>query len=249
MTVGQALDLDRVVQETPACLRRLPQWVCWKYVQRDGKWTKYPVAPATGGMADSTDRSTWGTFDEAITACRQSGDLAGVGFVFSADDPFCGVDLDDSLDPDTGLPKPWAQEIIGRLASYTEVSPSGEGVKVFLRASKPGTRCRKAYHDGEVEMYDQGRFFTVTGRRLPESPANVDERQAPLEAVYQQVFGEDASGASPPAIPEPSGNGHLHLDDEILRLATRQRRSGEKFSALCRTAPSARSRPTSRCRA
>jgi len=233
MSVGQAADLDLVAQETPACLRQRPQWVCWKYIERDGKWTKCPVNPATGGLADSTDNSTWDTFEQAIAACQQSSDLAGVGFVFTPDDPFCGVDLDDCIDPATGQLKPWGTGLVIRLASYTEISPSGGGVKVFLKAVKPGNRCRKAYQDGEVEIYDRDRFFTVTGRRLPEAPADVEDRQEALGAVYEEVFGEDAVCATPPFPPSPSGNGHVRLDDdEIIRLASRQRRSGEKFAAL-----------------
>jgi hypothetical protein len=158
--------------------------------------------------------------------------------VFAAADPFCGVDLDDCVDPATGQLKPWGQEIVTRLASYTEVSPSGNGVKVFLRAKKPGPRCRKPYADGEVEIYDVNRFFTVTGRRLPESPTDVEDCQIELEAVYRQVFGEDDdnhAGALSPVIPKPSGNGHAVAqlaDDDIIRLASKQRRTGDKFSDL-----------------
>lgn len=100
------------------------------------------MSPTTGALADSTERSTWGTFEQAIAACQQSGDLAGVGLVFAPDDPFCGADLDDCVDPATGQLKPWGQEIVTRLASYTEISPSGGGVKVFLKAVKPGNRWR-----------------------------------------------------------------------------------------------------------
>lgn len=232
-TVAQVTDLNRVIQEAPGCLRERTQWVCWKYIQRDGKQTKCPVSPTTGALADSTDSSTWGTFEQALAAYQQSGDLAGVGFVFTPDDPLCGVDLDDCIDPATGQLKPWGQEMVTRLASYTEISPSGGGVKVFLKAVKPGTRCRKAYQDGEVEIYDRDRFFTLTGCRLPEAPADVEDRQEALVAVYHEVFGEDGACPSPPFPPSSSGNGHVHLaDDEIIRLASRQRRSGEKFATL-----------------
>jgi hypothetical protein len=233
MTTAQVTDLDRVVQEVPGCLRERAQWVCWKYIERNGRQTKCPVSPTTGGLADSTDCSTWAAFEQAIAACQQFGDLAGVGFVFTPDDPFCGIDLDGCIDPATGQLKPWGREMVTRLASYTEVSPSGGGVKVFLKAVKPGNRCRKAYQDGEVEIYDRDRFFTLTGGRLPEAPVDVEDRQETLAAVYYEVFGEDAVCPAPPFPPPPSGNGHVHLDDdEIIRLASRQRRSGEKFAAL-----------------
>ena len=150
----------------PIVSAEYPQWVAWKYVERDGKTTKSPINPHTGEFASSTDASTWGMLDEAVAACSRDSDLAGVGFVFTAEDPYCGVDLDDCRDPESGQLKDWAQAIVEHLASYTEISPSATGLKVFLQGSKPGSRCRKAYHDGEVEIYDRDRFFTVTGQRL-----------------------------------------------------------------------------------
>jgi len=216
----------------PGLLRGPPQWVAWKYVDRDGKPTKCPVNPKTGGPADSTDPATWATFDEAMAA-YQKDSLAGVGFVFAAGGDLCGVDLDDSVDPATGQLKPWARAIVEQLNSYTEISPSGGGVKIFLRATKPGTRCRKGCEDGEVEIYGSGRFFTVTGRRVPDVSGDVEPRQDELAAVYRSVFGDDAPTAAPSSPPAPSLAPSIRLtDDEILQKAQRSRRSGEKFKAL-----------------
>ena len=90
--------LPRVVvdfENIPSELKERPQWVCWRYIERDGKPTKCPFNARTGEMASSTDPSTWSTFDEAIAAWRQDPRHEGIGFVFAADDPFCGVDLDE----------------------------------------------------------------------------------------------------------------------------------------------------------
>jgi len=225
---------DDILANVPAALKEHPRWVTWKYVERDGKPTKCPFDPKTGGAADSTDPATWATFDEALAA-YQKDSLAGVGFVFAADGGFAGVDLDDSIDMVTGQLKPWARQIVERLDSYTEVSPSGGGVKVFVRARKPGARCRKPYHDGEVEMYDSARFFTVTGRRLPDVSAGVEARQDELAAVYRDVFGENGelAGIAPSTPPNPCAPPAVRLTDaEILQKAQRSRRSGEKFQAL-----------------
>jgi hypothetical protein len=213
------------------CLRDRRQWVAWKYIERDGKPTKSPIDPRTGAFAKSTDSATWGTFDDAIAACARFPGLGGVGFVFTPDDPYCGVDLDDSLDA-AGALKEWAAAIVDQLASYSEVSPSGTGVKVFLKASKPGARCRKAHADGEVEIYDRDRFFTVTGQRLPRSPAAIETRQEQLDAVYRAVFGDDA-GADRKRSSAATATDSVRLDDdEIIELASRQRRSGGKFATL-----------------
>src|SRR6185437_16610989 len=99
-----------------------------------------------------------GSFEEAVTTFRRSPNLAGVGFVFHPDDPYCGIDLDDCIDPATGELKAWGQQFIDQLDSYSEISPSGTGVKVYIEGVKPGPRCRRPYQDGEVEIYHQGRF-------------------------------------------------------------------------------------------
>ncbi|MEZ6072255.1 MAG: hypothetical protein R3C10_18850 [Pirellulales bacterium] len=228
------IDLSTITDNAPKCIRQLTQWVAWRYVERDGKPTKAPVNPRTGSLAKSTEPDTWGTFEEAIAACQSDQQLAGVGFVFTADDNYCGVDLDNSIDPESGQLKRWAADIVDRLDSYTEISPSGTGLKVFLKANKPGSRCRKAYHDGEVEIYDNGRFFTLTGQRLDTASATIEDRQTQLRQVYGAVFGEDddhtaACPANKPR-PNPSDIGHVSLnDDQIIDLASSQRRSGAKF--------------------
>ena len=230
-------DLDAIELNCPPCIRDRRQWVAWKYIERGGKPTKAPINPHNGNLAASTDAATWGSFAEAIEACRHDASLAGVGFVFTPDDPYCGVDLDDCVDPATGQLKPWAASFVALLDSYAEVSPSGTGVKVFLKANKPGQRCRRGFEDGEVEIYDRDRFFTVTGQRIEQSSSEVQLKQEALEVVYRSVFGDDesdgfANSHDAPA-PQPSDDGHVELDDnQIVELASTQRRSGDKFRSL-----------------
>ena len=71
MSASPAVDLNLVAQAPPACLRDRPQWVAWRYIERDGKPTKAPVNALTGGLADSTDAATWTTFPQAVAACQQ----------------------------------------------------------------------------------------------------------------------------------------------------------------------------------
>src|SRR5262249_51641451 len=125
----------------PGALRAIPHWIAWRYERRsdkDGrlKWTKIPINPKTGRNAKPNDPSTWGTFDEALTCYRQRR-LDGIGYMFAADDPFCGVDFDDCRDPETGALDEWAAYCIQELDSYAEVSPTRTGVKAFVRAKKP----------------------------------------------------------------------------------------------------------------
>ena len=137
--------------QIPQELIALPQWVIWKPELRDGKWTKVPYCPGDPlRKAKTNDPSTWGTYQEAIKAASESDGTFGIGFVFTEDDPHSGVDLDHVREPETGAICEWAQEIIQSLNSYTEVSPSGTGVKIFCQSKKPGNKSRR----GNVEMYD-----------------------------------------------------------------------------------------------
>ena len=208
-------------QRAPAELRAVPQWVVWRAELRGGKPRKVPYNAATGRRASSTDASSWSTFEEAREAYRK-GDFTGVGFVFSEADAFCGVDLDDCLDGEGNLAAD-ARAIVTRLNTYTEISPSGRGVKLFLRAKLPPGGNRK----GQVEIYEQGRYFTVTGRHLATTPGAVEARQSELDALHRGLFGR-----SLPAEPGPVTTTVGCLEDEELLEKARRARNGEKFRGL-----------------
>ncbi len=227
---------DLRVEQIPVSLRSTSQWVTWRYITRDGKQTKAPVSPHDGSLADSTSSKTWGTFDEAIAVCKKDTSLAGIGFVFTADDPYCGIDLDNSIDAN-GEIRPWALDLLAKLDSYAEISPSRRGLKIFIKANKPGKRCRKVYHDGGIEIYDCDRFFTVTGERLQQCPSDINLRQQSLDLVYASVFGGDEPGS--PAVvhvgPPPPNNDTTAAalsDTEIIALAGKKPRTGDKFRSL-----------------
>src|SRR5215212_4323992 len=100
-------------------IRDLRQWVCWRTEERDGKLTKVPYSPLT-----------------AEKASKEHG-CGGIGFVFTEDDPYCGVDLDKCREPESGEIEDWARELIEQLNSYTELSPSGTGVHILVKAQLP----------------------------------------------------------------------------------------------------------------
>src|SRR5919112_597016 len=207
-------------------MRDLRQWLCWRSEERDGKPTKIPYSPITGGRASSTTPATWAGYEEAVRACKEEG-YTGVGFVFTPEDDLCGVDLDGCLDPLTEEIEPWAWTIIEELDSYTEISPSGKGVHILVRAALPEGRNRK----GRFEAYDRGRYFTVTGRHLAGSPQRIENRQEELQCVIRCVFGEeDTNGHMKPiAVPEPVANGLS--DSEVIQKALAAS-NGERFSRL-----------------
>ena len=205
------------------------QWVCWRSEVRgrDGKRTKVPYSPRSGSRARSDDPDTWATLAEAEAAADKD-DYHGMGFVFTARDPFCGVDLDSCVDPETVETEAWATEIVEELDSYTEISPSGTGLHVIVRAKLPPGGNRK----DRVEIYDRGRFFTVTRRRLPDAPHRIEERQKQIEALHARLFSTEKKHA-PSKAPATKGAAASEglADAEVLRRAMGSR-SGERFARL-----------------
>jgi len=153
-----------IIENIPEELTERPQWVCWCLEERDGKATKVPYTPATERRASTTDLLTWRTFSEALDA-YEAGEppYDGIGFVFTAHDPFCGVDLDSCVDLKPREIEPWAQRIVEAFADegYVEASPSGTGIHIIIKGALE--ECAKTKH---VEIYHQRRFFTITGRML-----------------------------------------------------------------------------------
>ena len=154
--------------------------------------------------------------------------LPGIGFMFHPDDPYAGVDLDGCRDPETGEVEGWARKVVEALDSYTEISPSGTGLKVFVRGELPSGRRRK----GKIEMYGRGRFFTTTGHRLRGVPAGVCERQDELIALHRSIFGELVT---PPSVGSRRSSHECRAqcvcDDELIERAI-QAANGEKFASL-----------------
>jgi putative DNA primase/helicase len=207
-------------------IRDLRQWLCWRTEERDGKPTKVPYSPLTGEKASTTDPETWAGYHKAVEAYRQHG-YGGIGLVFSEDDPFCGVDLDGCLDPKTGELEGWARQIVEELDSYTEISPSGTGVHILIRATLPEGRNR----NGRFEAYDRGRYFTVSSKHLAGTPQAIENRQEELQDVLRRVFEQPSADGSrePVAVPEQLENGLS--DDEVIGKALAAS-NGERFSRL-----------------
>jgi len=146
----------------PAHLKEIDQWVLWKYEDRGGKPTKVPYQ-ANGLRASSVDPAHWSTFEDAKTAFYKAGDtMSGIGIVFTEGDNLVGVDLDDAIVD--GKLTPWAKKIVKQFPTYAEISPSGNGLKLFATCdeNRKGRKV-KLPDGGAIEVYHQGRYFTVTG--------------------------------------------------------------------------------------
>jgi primase-polymerase (primpol)-like protein len=129
--------------------------------------------------ASSTDESTWDTFERAVASVKF--DYAdGIGFVLGAS--YVGIDLDSCRDPQSGKRTALADDIVSRMASYAEASPSGKGIHVIIKGILPDGWRRL----GPIEIYSNGRYFTMTGKRIGVWKDVVD-RSDVLQALHAQL--------------------------------------------------------------
>jgi hypothetical protein len=187
-------------QHIPQRLTELDQWVCWKLSQTENRFTKVPISPKTGYQASSIDPRDWASFEAAMKRFQGDPVLAGIGFIFTPDDCFTGIDLDRCLDEAGNFT--WGKEIVDYLATYTEVSPSGRGVKLIVEGCKPPhVGCQRKGlgpdQSGQIEIYDHARFFTITGRRLSDAHTEIAAKQDELTAVCQYFWPETSQKTSP----------------------------------------------------
>ena len=183
-------------ENIPQELQDRPQWVLWQLVwnKHSKQWAKVPYDAQTLDKAKSNDNSTWTTFAAAQAVFVEGkNSFDGLGFVFSADDEFCGVDFDECLDGKGNISDPFAKQWVEKLDSYTEKSPSLTGLHVITKGV-----CGPGLKRGNVEVYDRGRYFTFSGnvgRRR-----EIHRRQLEIEELKRVLTPESKPRAIPVAL-------------------------------------------------
>ena len=179
----------------PAQLCGIPQWVLWRYDFDKGRqeWTKVPCQ-TNGRLASTTNPATWNTFQNVVAVYgaqlkhnSREPRYAGIGFVLTADCGIIGVDLDKVLDPATGQPSVEANAILSRLDSYSEISPSGKGLRIFVYGVLPADRLKKNTALG-FECYTEGRYLTLTGHQWSGTSPRIEEREEACQWLHATYF-------------------------------------------------------------
>jgi hypothetical protein len=215
------------LENIPAEIRALPQWVLYKLEAVDGRQTKVPYT-TTECKADTTNPQTWATF-ESCRSALSTNRFSGLGFVFADGGNYTGIDLDKHRDLATGELDEFAAKYVSRVNSYTEASQSGAGVHIIAHANIPGGKGRRDAKTG-VEMYSKARFFVMTGDHVEGTPRTVEPRQQAVEEMFQEIFPPKAQ-ATPI---EQSRLRPLTLTDLDLIDKASLAVNGAKFSALWR---------------
>lgn len=204
----------------PAELKAIKAWVTWRYEWQKEKWTKEPYQVGGDRHARTNDPSTWGTFSQAA-ARYQQGAVDGIGFVLTKRWGIIGVDLDHCVESN-GSVALWALKIMHEIQSYTEFSPSGNGVRILTKAALPPGRRKKS----NIEVYDELRYLTITGHHRAGHPETIEQRQSAIEAFHHRIFAEIKTEN-----PAPVRVLRNLEDNELLERAFRAR-NGHKVKAL-----------------
>ena len=230
-----AVDLDAI----PEQLKELSRWVLWKPLPSGDDPSALTKSPFdcrfTDDRASSTRPETWSDFERAASAYAARETNGAGGIMIALGGGLAGVDLDNAIDSETGDLTAVAQQIVNRMQSYTELSVSGTGIRIFVRAPEaPGKKF------GNVEVYTRGRFLTVTGRQIPGTPSTIEDRGAELAALRDELDAARQAGRPARAPRDPNATplneafpGVTVLgvpDDEILRRASEV--CGERFDNL-----------------
>jgi len=196
------------IENIPAELKSVKQWVCW--VGSD----KIPKNAKTGGNAMSNNPETWSTFDEAVEGCEKY-HFDGLGFMFAP--PYFGVDLDHCIDR-----VDFCDEFVETLQSYAEISKSGSGLHIICKGTLPKGSRRK----GGVEMYQNGRYFICTGNLYNEKYKEVQDCTESIKVLHSKYL-----PSAEPKI-EPRRVEVVEFEDEEIIDKARACRTGGLFSML-----------------
>lgn len=230
----QGIDTQKMVKQILPQIfdevKKLPLWVCYKlqWNEKKQKYSKIPKNPRSGYGAKANDSSTWSTYNEAIEAIQRY-NLDGVGLEF--DCGYLGIDLDNVIDEQGNLSAA-AAEIVQMMDSYTEYSPSGKGLHILCKAAEAkeiGTRNDSI----GLEMYNHGRFFTVTGNVYGELKP-IQERTEQAKAVYMKYLYQPPKQKQQPNNQTVITQRNIPQDDGELWLQMFNSSKGRYIEALYR---------------
>ncbi len=217
---------DRLDPEVLSPLQEVDNWVNWK--EEEGR--KIPISPAAAdGLfpVDAMEKENQVSFEEAYE-CAEYRRYIGLGFVFNEDDDFVGVDLDDCRF--SGEIDEEMKEIIERLDSYTEISPSGNGLHIIVRCEDIDELETVKNSDIGVEIYPKDRYFTVTGDVINEVE-EIPYRDREIKELIDEYQVEEENTEFEKKSFEPVEEFEDMDDKELLERAF-DSKNGDKFKRL-----------------
>lgn len=226
----------------PVALRHLKNWLVWRLVQKDDqpKPSKIPYyvggAPRPGRQGTAEDRAALVTFDEAL-ACveRSDGYYTGVGFAPFADSGVVALDFDSCVDAG-GVIDARVEALCE--GTYTEISPSGRGVRAFFTGSLLSKKDAAAkLGPFPVEVFGTSAFVTVTGNVTDTcSMMGWDTEVAPLSAAVRAMYASRGWGSGDVS-PLLSSGGDSLVDDVLAAVTPKLGLSTDEITRLLSALP------------
>ena len=220
MKSGKCLKLRP--KNIPKELTAKPRWVACKLKKdKDGKTKKIPYDVKTGKYAKINDPKTHSSFDAVVQAYEKNDNYDGIMFAAKKGDPYCFWDPDDcwgKLGVNAEI-----QPLLQKLNSYTEISPSGKGLRVVVKGKLPP----HGRNGGTVEVYDGDHFISFTGHRIDNVPAKIKNRPKEVLEIHRQYFGNGKPDSKAKIISGPS----ILDDNEVIEKAY-VAGNGDKFQRL-----------------
>jgi hypothetical protein len=195
--------------------------------ERPGKTHKYPVSPHTLQIASAHDLLSWADCGTALAVLAMlPPEQYGLAFVFTVNDPFWFIDVDNCLDGADWIPI--ARELCARFnGAAVEVSQSGRGLHLFGQGQAP--RPRRCKSPAGFDLYTERRFVALTGDRVIGNAGT--EHGAALAELVPLYLPPDAAGSLEGWTTEPVAEWHGPTDDDELieKFLSSRTTPGEAF--------------------
>lgn len=186
-------NLIKNYENIPDNLKKEKRWCLYKIIQRDGKNTKLPLMPSAK-PAKSNDKMTWHSYEDCIAALNRN---IGEGLGFFLGEGYIGIDIDKVSDDIMAYSLDYrassmTADFLREISTYAELSPSKTGLHFIGKGKVPGERKRHK----NLEIYDEGRFFTVTGNVIKDKNRSrikpIEQELLPLYQKYMPTVGNQS---------------------------------------------------------
>ena len=205
----------------PETLKQFNQFLNFKFKTKENGKTGKPPVDGKGYNVSPTESGNWMTYEEAIANYRDCEQVHGISFVLDQGDGLVGIDLDNCVD--NGSIEDWANDWIQTLDSYTEISPSGTGLRIFIKGEVASSK-----KEGNIEVYGHNKPLTLTGNHLESTPIEINVNQEGLDKMMEQ-FNTETQYQTRSLQPIITNN----LDDDfIIGKAKTNSTTGAEFTRL-----------------
>ena len=205
----------------PETLKQFNQFLNFKIKTKENGKSGKPPVDKNGYIISYKKTENWMTFEGAIANYNKCEKIDGINFVLTKEDGLVGIDLDDCVD--NGSIEDWANDWIQTLDSYTEISPSGTGLRIFIKGEISSNK-----NEGNIEVYRYDKVLTLTGNHLKSTPIEINVNQEGLDKMMEQ-FNTKTQYQTKSLQPTITNN----LDDDsIIEKAKTNRTTGAGFTRL-----------------